>query len=514
MADTRLAEAREELGRRVALMSFRTFLPLWHFVDRETGQVRRFSELWPGQEAFLGVMLEHPWLLALKAGKLGFTELECAWDGFKALTAANARVHLFSRDFEAAKELLGYVRFGLQRLPEAIRPKILSDERGGDTERSLRFRMGPDDVRTISTYAAGPNVSIEQSCIHAHVDEIARMPFAEATWNAVASTIAPGGTCHVLSRGAGEDNYLKELWDAAEEGASQLHPFFQDWRQRPGRDPAWYETQAGNLTAAGLNFYAPDSPDDALAGEDTAPFIHIELWDACEDKTLPQFLPNEVALEANRDAGRARPLLIGKIPVVISVDAASTGDCFAVVAVTRHPQRPDDVIIQAARRWTPPKGGGEIDYAEPECFIRSLILGGCRLGHSQEPQFAHVREGCPACQEKNLIPPYNVVEITYDQFQLTDMMQRINRDLSIWTISFDQGALRLQADRQLYDLIVQKRLSHPGLPEVREHLLNARAKLQKGEDSKLRIVKKSPSKKIDLAVAASMGTYECLQLLL
>lgn len=493
-----LLEAQQELARRLVLRDFRLWLPQWHFVDEETGEVRTFAKLWAGQEAFLETMLAHPWVFALKAGKLGFTELECAFDGFRAMSQSNARVHIFSRVGTAAQENLDKVRFGLLRLPERVRPRLLAEERGGDTGERIKWRMGPNDVRTIVSYTAAPDASIERTAIHAHVDELARMSFPEQTWQAINSTVAPEGTCHIVTRGAGEDNYTKELWDAAEAGVGRLYPFFQPWTARPGRTQSWYEDQAGNMTRQGLKFFAPDTPEDALGGEDTMPFVPMELWDACLDPALPPFLPN----------------IVGKIPVVIAADAASTGDCFGVVAITRHPDRHDDVVLRAARKWDPPGRGREIDFTEPESFMRALVLGGCAAGHSQEPQFAHLHAACDACKNKILVPPYNVVEITYDPYQLTDMMQRVNRDLGIWTIPFDQTKLRLIADRRLYDLIVHKGISHPGIDIVREHMLNARAKLQAGEDSKLRIVKKAAAKKIDLVVATSMGVHECLELLL
>ncbi|KKL88920.1 hypothetical protein LCGC14_1919890, partial [marine sediment metagenome] len=48
--------------------------------------------------------------------------------------------------------------------------------------------------------------------------------------------------------------------------------------------------------------------------------------------------------------------------------------------------------------------------------------------------------------------------------------------------------------------------------DLREHLTNANARQSAKEDTKLRIVKKSDSRKIDLAVCLSMGAAECLRL--
>lgn len=485
--------------RQQVLDSFPHFLQYWKFKNRETGEILCFSDgLWAGQQGFLEAIELHSWVIALKAGKLGLTELECAFDGWQAWRHKNARVHIFSKNWKDAIDNLSYVRFGLTHLPAWMGVSLLEGEAGGDTVGSLKFRMGEDDERTIVSYAAGKHSSVSQTCMHCHADELARMPFPEDTWDAINSTIAPEGTCHIVSRGAGEDNHLAVLWGAAVEGMSDIFPFFADYRQRPGRDQGWRDNESGKMTVKGLRFFAPESPGDALSGEDMNDFIPIELWDACKED-LPPF----------------RPDTLDRTPVILAVDAASTHDCFAVMAITRHPTRHGDVALRAARKWTPPKGG-TIKYAGPESFIRAIVAGGCAAGHYQADGFrgedvGEDEEGrCAACDEGILTPPYNVVVIVFDPYQLVDMMQSINRDLGVWTVPFDQISKRLKSDRLLYDLIIQKRIAHPGIMVVREHLQNAKAKLQKGEDSKLRMEKKAMNKKIDLAVTLSMGVYECL----
>jgi phage terminase large subunit-like protein len=202
-------------------------------------------------------------------------------------------------------------------------------------------------------------------------------------------------------------------------------------------------------------------------------FIPIELWDQCYDPELER-TPLDPKTEG---------LAGSKTPVVVAVDAASTHDSFGITAITRHPQRHDDVAVRGVRKWDPPKKKkGEIDFSEPEAFLRQLI------------------------------GLFNVVQIAYDEYQLVDMMQRLNRDTGVWCKKFDQTKGRLKADRQLYDLIVNRRIAHDGNSLVREHMQNAAAKLQKDEDSKLRIIKRAPNKKIDLVVCISMGAAECLRL--
>lgn len=258
-------EEAGELARCAA--SFRYFLPYWRFVNRETGRIETLADLWPGQEEFADLMKREPWLFALKAGKLGFTELECAYDAWVArFRQANARVHLFSRSLEAAKDLKRYVAFGLYHLPEWMRLPT-TEGPGSDTMTSIRLSAGLDDERTIFCYAAGANTSIDQTATHTHLDEFARMPFPESTWTTVETTVAPErGTCHIVTRGAGAANFAATLWQRAMAGQSRLYPFFTDWRQRPGRDGAWYERERGEHTELGIKQYAPETWEDAISG--------------------------------------------------------------------------------------------------------------------------------------------------------------------------------------------------------------------------------------------------------
>jgi phage terminase large subunit-like protein len=227
------------------------------------------------------------------------------------------------------------------------------------------------------------------------------------------------------------------------------------------------------MTPAELAYFAPATAEEALSADDMEVFIPIELWDACYDPMLER-MPLDPDTEG---------LAGSKTPVVIAVDAASTHDSFGIVALTRHPVRHDEVAVRGVRKWDPPKKkGGEIDYSGPETFLRDLI---------------------------NL---FNVQQIAYDPYQLTSMMQRLRRETAVRCREFNQQKERLVADRGLYDLIVNRRITHDGNALVREHMQNAAAQLQPKDDSKLRIIKRAPDKKIDLVICISMGAKECLRL--
>ncbi|KKN69201.1 hypothetical protein LCGC14_0443770 [marine sediment metagenome] len=536
--DTLAEDEQEALARCEEFpRGFYEFLRHWKFVNRETGIVGTFEELWPGQEAAAERMVAHKWLFLLKAGKLGFSELECAWDGYVARFAQQrANVNIFSKDGPASRELLEWVKYGVKRLPRWMGIEIL-DVAGGDTLTSLKFHVRgteADDVRNVNSYAASEHVAIESTATHAHVDELSHMKFAEIVWGAVSTTVSPWGSLHIVSRGAGPSKYSARLWKQAMAGRSEktyelekgrraeglLVPFFAPWHARPreplralepGEDPfrAWYEEQRGTRSLQRLLHYAPETPEDALAGDETAQYIPLAVWDNCRDYDMPALIPGD------RQAA------------VLAMDAAVSSDSFAVAIVTRHPDHEDaegracnrtkaDPAIRAVRIWRPDPVTGVIDHDLIEQWVRMVCWGGCHEGHANRGRETMSAppdgEECAACKEGRRQPGLNVVQITYDEFQLHGMAGRFTKDGVAWVDKFPQTTERLIADADLYKLAMSGALAHNGDPELREHISNARAKLQSDEDSRMRIVKASPQQKVDGAVASSMGVKRILEL--
>jgi hypothetical protein len=273
--------------------------------------------------------------------------------------------------------------------------------------------------------------------------------------------------------------------------------------QRGERGRAYYAKEEQNLppsfyTKLHLNQWAGSESD----------FVPMAQWDACYDPELTMLEPGD------------------RTPCVLGVDAAVSGDCFGIVLVTRNPKNKQDVAVRAVKAWTPPKGG-VIDHEGPEAFMRVLCKGGCAMGHPQVPPFKQPApelcphtpdqgraciECCPACRDKVLIPPYNIMQIAYDPYQLESMMQKFRKDGITWVKAFNQTGDRLKADSMLYDLIINRRIAHMGNEQLRQHVQNAKAKMSANEDTKLRIVKKGEQRKVDLLVATSMAAYRCLYL--
>ena len=214
-----------------------------------------------------------------------------------------------------------------------------------------------------------------------------------------------------------------------------------------------------------------------VAGESR--FIDAEAWAACAAPgagLIPAYAQEEI---------------------VLAVDGALRHDSFAIVGVSRdprpgncpcgqgeyHARREHGVCVRVAKAWTP-RPGGDIDFAEPFRWLEDYIAS------------------------------HYVAEIAFDVFQLHDMMQRLRGATGAWCKEFGQGPPRAKADVGLFALISGGRLLHGDDPELNEHALNAALQISTGLEQRGRLVKSKPGKRIDLMVALSMASAECLRLIL
>lgn len=225
------------------------------------------------------------------------------------------------------------------------------------------------------------------------------------------------------------------------------------------------ERRAQTLTENEARLFLEAEWIDAESNEAFLP--NITLWDLCEEKLPP---------------------LEGKGKMVLGIDAATGrvsgwSDCFAIIGVTRHPARHEDVAVRYFRTWRA-RPGKKIDFGAadgPENEIRRL----CEV--------------------------YGPVCVAYDRLELHDMMSRLNREGLAWFYEFGQQTPRLTADKQLLDLILGRRIAHSGDSELRKHIQNANRRLDK-DGKRLRIVKREDQLPVDGAVALSMSAARCLYL--
>jgi phage terminase large subunit-like protein len=194
-------------------------------------------------------------------------------------------------------------------------------------------------------------------------------------------------------------------------------------------------------------------------------FVPAEWWNACKVTNAP---PVETHL-----------------PMVIALDAGVSSDCFGMLMLSRRDVKDGKGNVRHiltpryARAWKPPKGG-QLDFdSEIEPELRRLV-------------------------KENYI-----AQVCYDPYQLHSFCTRLQRDMKVHFSEFNQGTDRAIADKQLRDLIIARQIEHQGEAELTEHVTNANAKT---EGEHLRLVKRSATMKIDLAVCLGMASARILKL--
>lgn len=166
---------------------------------------------------------------------------------------------------------------------------------------------------------------------------------------------------------------------------------------------------------------------------------------------------------------------------VLALDASISGDTTALLAVWRNQVTQqfyvdyDDIYSFLPSLQDPETGILQIDFGEVENVIWRLWQTG---------QYA---------------------ALTYDPYQAVSLAQRLRRR-GVRTIEFTQNSMRLKADSYLRQVLSDGLLFHPNHEELNQHMRNATVKYSPNGTG-LRIVKSEKAKKIDLAVALSMGIH-------
>lgn len=261
-------------------------------------------------------------------------------------------------------------------------------------------------------------------------------------------------------------NHSRRLWDDLPvyvNAAARQLTFWSHEPRQPWQTPEYYAAEAQTLAP---NEFARIHTNRWVSSASSL-FSDVITWDKC---TKPDI---------------ATPLKEGDAtPIAVAMDASVSGDTSAIVAVSRHPEDTWDqenrrVVQRFGRIWTPPVGG-QLDYeAELVPYLKWLCAN------------------------------FNVYKVVYDPYQLHKLATDL-RHLGIAAFEeFNQMARRAKADKQFYDMVINRQYFHPGDDEQRKHIMNT-ASVQDGKQ--MRFVKKTVNKPIDYAVAASMATDEILRL--
>lgn len=210
--------------------------------------------------------------------------------------------------------------------------------------------------------------------------------------------------------------------------------------------------------------------------------IHRNQWVS----SVEQFVPPEWWAACKRESSEWPEYDRKKKSAIIGLDAGVSSDNFGLFMAIRHPDKNDEAVIVFSQKWVPPLGG-KIDF----------------VGTEENPG--------PELVLRKLIKENNVIQVTYDEYQLHHFCTSLKQEGLAWFKPFSQGSDRLVADSQYRDMIRDRKIWHRGEKDLEEHINNANAQIDE-QDRKIRIVKRTEKLKIDLTVAGSMCIHELMRL--
>lgn len=420
-------------------------------------------KLWPAQAEALYQLVAERLLVVLKARQLGITWLCCAYALWLCMFRRGQVVLLFSKGAIEAYELARRIRVMYLRLPLWMRER---NPLVKDNLSELSWANGSRVQSLAATRSAGRSFTASLVIM----DEAAFMQWGQELYTALKPTVDGGGQLFVISTANGETGFFHKLWTEAVGKLNNFATLFLSWRARPDRDDAWRARVAAEALSSAVDLQEyPNTAEEAFQSTHVERFLpSILWWDACKGELPP---------------------LKSKEPLILALDGAyaARGDVFAGVAVGRHPLDSDLLAVRAALAW---EAKGEArDFEEIQDEIKRFCLA------------------------------WNVLKIVYDPTQLVHMTQHLSRPSvtkagvrfpGVLCEEFKQGTDRAEADKNLLDSIIARHIVHSGEAKLREHLDNADRNVN--SNKKLRIVKRSDSLKIDLAVALSMANFRATEL--
>ena len=418
---------------------------------QKKGDTRIPFDLWPEQVKALKLLDKVSRITFLKARQLGISWTVLAWIMIQCMFKPGISWLVLSKEEEAAVEIIRRIYFMYDAL--GVKPIALASNRRPKTEvvfaNGSRIKSFPTTENSATSFTAS-GVFIDEA------DKISTQKIAENLYTSVSSTVADGGSLIVVATAYGSEDWRlgRRLWNMASDDPETLgiYRHFIPWYARVERTKEWYKRQeAVAISPAHHRREFPEVPEDALN------FKGVDYLLQDETKYLNGFA--EVSkLQAS--------------PEVVALDGAVKHDWFGMVslAYTGKDKLPS---VKSVKVWVPKDG--EIIHQEAYDYIE-----------------AYIRTNNVRC-------------VVYDETQLAAFGQQL-RNRGIDAREFGQQKKRLLADTELFRSLNAGLLRHANNPELTESIKNANFNYD-GVKRLGRIVKRSESAKIDLAVCLSMGYY-------
>lgn len=270
-----------------------------------------------------------------KARQLGFSTLTAAFIVWLVYFHKNKHVLVVSTKADVAKNLIKKVKLILSELPDWL---YLAD-----VSINQAHMVGLTNNSWVKSISRSEDAGRSESLSLLVIDEAAHIRGMDQLWKGLASTIATGGKCIVLSTPKGVGNWFHKYFTEAETKENNFHPITVHWWENPeyakglqenldvpgGYTSPWFEKFTKGWTYQEI---AQELLASFLESGDT--FIDARVIRDYEEKVLP---PIEELLTDRKLWVWKKPI-VGKKYIVVG-DTASGGAggndyCAAVVMET------------------------------------------------------------------------------------------------------------------------------------------------------------------------------------
>ena len=197
----------------------------------------------PYQQDLCDVYHNYRYSIAMVGRQMGKTTLAAAYLLWYAMFKADSTILIAAHKYTGAQEIMQYIRYAYENLPDHIRAGVTSYNKG-----SIEFDNGSRIVSQTTTETTGRGMAISL----VYLDEFAfvKPRIAREFWTSISPTLSTGGKCIITSTPNVDDDQFAEIWFGSQKtldefgndrdiGVNGFKGYMATWEAHPDRDDAW-----------------------------------------------------------------------------------------------------------------------------------------------------------------------------------------------------------------------------------------------------------------------------------
>ena len=198
-------------------------------------------QLYPYQEKMFEAFNEHRFSVVLACRQSGKSISACAYLLWFALFHTEKTIAVLANKGATAREMLSRVTLMLENIPFFLQPGCKALNKG-----SIEFS---NNSRILAAATSGSSIrGLSVSLLY--LDEFAFVERAAEFYTSTYPVVSSGKNTKVIvtSTANGIGNTFYNIWQGANQGINEYHPFRVDWWDVPGRDEQWKQQTIANTS--------------------------------------------------------------------------------------------------------------------------------------------------------------------------------------------------------------------------------------------------------------------------